>query len=75
VRPSSQPSAPFSWIYIWWLCYTYPMAVDVKQIIQELIVLELREIKAEVKNVQTEIKRLEEKIDLHGARLEDKIDA
>lgn len=28
-----------------------------------------------MKNVQTEIKRLDEKIDLHGSRLEDKIDA
>ena len=50
------------------------MAVDVKKIIQELVVPELREIKAEMKNVQTEIKRLDEKIDLQGARLEDKIE-
>ncbi|MDE0146135.1 MAG: hypothetical protein OXL95_09725 [Nitrospira sp.] len=49
-------------------------AVDVKQLIQELIVPELREIKAEVKVIQTEIKRLEEKIDLQGARLDEKID-
>lgn len=49
-------------------------AVDVKQLIQELIVPELREIKAEVKVIQTEIKRLEEKIDLQGAWLDEKID-
>ena len=47
--------------------------VDVKQLIQELVVPELREIKAEVKVLQTEIKRLEEKIDLQGTRLEEKI--
>lgn len=47
--------------------------VDVKQLIQELVVPELREIKAEVKVLQTEIKRLEEKIDLQGARLDEKI--
>ena len=48
--------------------------VDVEQLIQELVVPELREIKAEVKVLQTEIKRLEEKIDLQGARLDEKID-
>ena len=52
-----------------------PMAVDVKQAIQELIVPDLREIKSEVKGLQTEIKRLEEKIDLQSARLDEKIDA
>jgi len=51
------------------------MPVGVKKIIHELVVPELREIKAEMKNVQTEIKRLDEKIELQGARLEDKIDA
>ena len=51
-----------------------PMAVDVKQAIQELIVPELREIKSDVKGLQSEIKRLEEKIDLHSARLDEKID-
>ena len=40
--------------------------VNVKQLIQELIVPELRGIKSE-------LKRLEEKIDLQGARLDDKI--
>ena len=49
--------------------------LDVKQIFQELVVPELREIKAEIKVLQTEIKRLDEKIDLQGARLEEKIDA
>ena len=52
-----------------------PMAVDVKQAIQELIVPDLREIKSEVKGLQTEMKRLEEKIDLHSTRLDEKIDA
>ena len=51
-----------------------PMSVDVKQVIQELIVPELREMKAEMKGLQSEIKRLEEKIDLHSARLDEKID-
>ena len=41
-------------------------AVDVKQLIQELIVPELRGIKSEVK-------RLEEKVDLRRAWLDDKI--
>ena len=50
------------------------MSVDVKQAIQELIVPDLREIKSEVKGLQTEIKRLEEKIDLQSARLDEKID-
>ena len=49
------------------------MAVDVKQVIQELIVPELREIKSEVKGLQIEIKRLDEKIDAQGARFDDKI--
>ena len=51
-----------------------PMAVDVKQAIQELIVPDLREIKSEIKGLQSEIKRLEEKIDLHSTRLDEKID-
>ena len=51
------------------------MSVDVKQVIQELIVPDLREIKSEVKGLQSEIKRLEEKIDLHSTRLDEKIDA
>ena len=50
-----------------------PMAVDVKQAIQELIVPDLREIKSDVKGLQSEIKRLDEKIDAQGARLDDKI--
>ncbi len=50
-------------------------SLDVKQIFQELVVPELREIKAEIKVLQTEIKRLDEKIDLQGARLEEKIEA
>ena len=50
------------------------MSVDIKQAIQELIVPDLREIKSEVKGLQTEIKRLEEKIDLQSARLDEKID-
>ena len=41
-------------------------SVNVKQLIQELVVSELRGIKSE-------LKRLEEKIDLQGARLDDKI--
>ncbi len=49
------------------------MAVDVKQVIQELIVPELREIKSEVKGLQIEIKRLDEKIDAQGARFDDKL--
>ena len=50
-----------------------PMAVDVKQAIQELIVPDLREIKSDVKGLQSEIKRLDEKIEAQGARLDDKI--
>ena len=50
------------------------MSVDIKQAIQELIVPDLRDIKSEVKGLQTEIKRLEEKIDLQSARLDEKID-
>ena len=49
------------------------MAVDVKQVIQELIVPELREIKSEVKGLQIAIKRLDEKIDAQGARFDDKL--
>ena len=48
--------------------------MDVKQAIQELIVPDLREIKSDVKGLQSEIKRLEEKIDLQSARLDEKID-
>ena len=51
------------------------MAVDVKQVIQELIVPDLREIKSDVKGLQSEIKRLDEKIDLHSTRLDEKIEA
>ena len=51
------------------------MSVDIKQAIQELIVPDLREIKSDVKGLQSEIKRLEEKIDLQSARLDEKIDA
>ena len=50
-----------------------PMSVDVKQAIQELIVPDLREIKSDVKGLQIEIKRLDEKIDAQGARFDDKI--
>ena len=49
------------------------MAVDIKQAIQELIVPDLRDIKSGVKVLQTEIKRLDEKIDTQGAKLDDKI--
>ena len=49
------------------------MSVDVKQAIQELIVPDLRDIKSEVKGLQIEIKRLDEKIDAQGAKLDDKI--
>ena len=49
------------------------MSVDIKQAIQELIVPDLRDIKSEVKVLQTEIKRLDEKIDAQGAKLDDKI--
>ena len=49
------------------------MSVDIKQAIQELIVPDLRDIKSEVKGLQTEIKRLDEKIDAQGAKLDDKI--
>ena len=52
-----------------------PMAVDVKQVIQELIVPELREIKSEVKGLQSELKRLEEKIDTQGAKFDAKLEA
>lgn len=51
------------------------MAVDVKQVIQELIVPELREIKSEVKGLQSELKRLEEKIDTQGAKFDAKLEA
>jgi len=50
------------------------MTVDIKQAIQELIVPDLRDIKSEVKGLQSEIKRLEEKIDLQSAKLDEKID-
>ena len=50
-----------------------PMAVDIKQAIQELIVPDLRDIKSEVKGLQIEIKRLDEKIDAQGAKLDNKI--
>ena len=49
------------------------MAVDIKQAIQELIVPDLRDIKSEVKGLQIEIKRLDEKIDAQGAKLDNKI--
>ena len=51
------------------------MAVDVKQAIQELIVPELREIKSDVKGLQAELKRLEEKIDTQGAKFDAKLEA
>ena len=58
------------------------MNVDVKKIIQELIVPELREIKLEIRGVTVEIKRLDEKIDslrneMHSElrRLDEKIDS
>ena len=38
-------------------------ATDIEKIFQELVVPELREIKLEVRGLQTEIKRLDEKID------------
>ena len=57
------------------------MNVDVKKVIQELIVPELREIKLEIKGVTVEIKRLDEKIDslrneMHSElrRLDEKLD-
>ena len=52
-----------------------PMSVDVKQVIQELIVPELREMKAEMKGLQIEIKRLDEKIDAQGTKLDNRIEA
>ena len=52
-----------------------PMSVDVKQVIQELIVPELREMKAEMKGLQIEIKRLDEKIDAQGIKLDNRIEA
>jgi len=52
-----------------------PMSVDIKQAIQELIVPDLREIKSDVKGLQSEIKRLDEKIDTQGAKLDNKIEA
>ena len=51
------------------------MSVDIKQAIQELIVPDLREIKSDVKGLQSEIKRLDEKIDTQGAKLDNKIEA
>lgn len=50
------------------------MAVDVKKVIQELIVSELREIRLEIKGLTVEIKRLDEKIDTGLGRLDEKID-
>ena len=49
------------------------MSADVNQLIQELVVPELREMKAEMKGLQIEIKRLDEKIDAQGARFDDKL--
>jgi len=39
------------------------MAVDVKRVIQELVVPDLQEIKSRLKTVEVEIKRLDEKTD------------
>jgi len=39
------------------------MAVDVKRIIQEMVVPDLQEIKSRLKTVEVEIKRLDEKTD------------
>ena len=44
---------------------TYPMAVDVRKVFQELVIPEIRELKLEVKGLQTEMKRLDEKIGSH----------
>jgi len=51
------------------------MAIDVKKVIQELVVPELRELKSEMKSLHTEIKRIDEKVDSQGARLDSKIDS
>ena len=58
------------------------MAMDVRKVIQELVVPELRELKAEIKTVHTEIKRLDEKIDSYRQesqtefrRLDEKLDS
>jgi peptidoglycan hydrolase CwlO-like protein len=49
------------------------MALDVKQILQEIVVPELKEIKSEQAAIKVEIKRLDEKIDNLDKRLNEKI--
>ena len=49
------------------------MHVDVKKIIQELVVPELKDIKAEIATMKVEIKRLDEKIDGSGKRLDERL--
>ncbi|CUS98443.1 hypothetical protein [Candidatus Chrysopegis kryptomonas] len=47
--------------------------VDVKKIIQELIVPELQDIKSSISELRTEIKRLDEKVDIEMKRIETKL--
>jgi len=47
--------------------------VDVKKIIQELIVPELQDIKSSISEFRTEIKRLDEKVDIEMKRIETKL--
>ena len=49
-------------------------AVDVKKIIQDLVVPELHEIKTKLATVEVEIRRLDQKIDTKIASLDQKID-
>ena len=50
------------------------MAVDVKRVIQELVVPDLQQIKSDVATIKVEIRRLDEKIDGLDRRLTEKID-
>ena len=51
------------------------MAVDVKRIIQEMVVPDLREIKSRLATLEVEIKRLDEKVDGGLRRLDEKTDS
>lgn len=51
------------------------MAVDIRQVIQELVVPELKDLRGAVDRVQVEIKRLDEKSDALRNELTVKIDA
>ena len=49
--------------------------VDIKKVIQELVVPELKEIKSDLREIRVEIKRLDEKIDLVHRELSQRIDS